>query len=289
MPNLADGTPYTERRVDLPDVALHVVEAGPADGPPLVLLHGFPEFWWEWRRQIGPLAAAGFRVVVPDGRGYGLSGKPAGLDAYRLHRLGQDVTDLADALGIGRFGLVGHDWGGIVAWWVAARRPERVSRLVAVNAPHPDTTWSTLRRDPLQLLRSSYVAVFQLPALPERLLAVGDHALLRRALTGTSRPGTFGPADIATYRGAWSQPGALAGMLGWYRALVRRPPGRAGRVRVPTLILWGRQDAALGPTFAEESLALCDDGRIAWFDEATHWLPHEEPEAVNGELIRFFA
>ena len=282
---LPDGTALRERRIALPDVTLHVVEAGPEDGPTVILLHGFPETGWGWRHQIGALARAGFRVVVPDQRGYGLSDKPGPVGAYRLARLGGDVVALADAIGAPTIGLAGHDWGGIVAWWVAARHPERVGRLAILNAPHPDTAWRVIRRDPVQLLRSWYVAAFQLPGLPEWWLARAGHAALTDALLRTSRMGAFSPADLARYREAWGEPGALAGMLGWYRALVRHRPPPAGRIRVPTLILWGRRDVALGPRFATESLALCDDGRIRWFDEATHWLQHEEPDAVTAALI----
>lgn len=285
---LPDGTALRERRVALPGVALHVVEAGPEDGLPVILLHGFPETWWGWRRQIGALARAGFRVVVPDQRGYGGLDKPGPVGAYRLERLGGDVLALAGSLGPGPVALVGHDWGGIVAWCVAARHPERVRRLAILNAPHPDTAWRVIRHDPVQLLRSWYVAAIQLPGLPEWWLARADHAALTQALLRTSRADTFDPEDLARYREAWAEPGALAGMLGWYRALIRHRPAAAGRVRMPTLILWGRRDVALGPRFATESLSLCDDGRIRWFDEATHWLQHEEAEAVNAALIGHF-
>lgn len=286
---LPDGTVLRQARVELGGIALHVVEAGPADGRPVVLLHGFPEFWWGWRHQVGALASAGFRAVVPDQRGYGGSDTPDAVAAYRLGTLGADVVALADALGLGRFDLVGHDWGGIVAWWVAARHPGRVRRLAILNAPHPDTRWAVIRRDPAQLLRSWYVAFFQLPHLPERILASDGFAPLARALARTSRPGTFSDEDLRRYRETWGRPGALAGMLAWYRALVRHPPRPAGRVAAPTLILWGRRDGALGPRFATESLALCDQGRVRWFDESTHWLLHEEPAAVNAELLAHLA
>ena len=278
-----------ERVVEADGVPLHCLEAGPADGPLVILLHGFPEHAGAWRRQMDALAAAGYRVVAPDGRGYGRSGKPDGIAAYRVSRLAADVVAVASACGAASVGLVGHDWGGIVAWWLAARHPERVRRLAILNAPHPDTRWSVLRRHPAQGLRSWYVAFFQLPGLPERLLAAGGFAALRRALVRTSRPGTFTSAEMAAYRAAWAQPGAIAGMLAWYRALVRRPPAPAGRVRVPTLILWGRQDTALLPAFATASAALADDVRLRWFDTAGHWLQHEEPDAVSAELLAFLA
>lgn len=284
---LPDGTIVCHRFIKLPFATLHVAEAGPPAGLPVILLHGFPEFWWGWRRQVGPLAAAGFRVVAPDLRGYNLSDKPAELDSYRLNRLGNDVVALADALGHERVHLAGHDWGGIVAWWVAARHPERVIRLAILNAPHPDAAWPTIRRDPVQLLRSFYVGLFQLPAVPEALLRAHDYAALVRALTATSRPATFSESELDRYRESWSQPGALTAMLNWYRALVRRPPERAGRVGAPTLVLWGVRDRALGPTVASESVRFCDEGRMQRFETATHWLQHEEPEAVNAALLAF--
>jgi len=284
---LPDGTEVRERRIELPGITLNLVEAGPIDGPPVLLLHGFPEFWWGWRHQIGPFARAGYRVVVPDGRGYNLSDKPGGLSAYRLDRLVEDVVALADRLSIGRFRLVGHDWGGIVAFAVAARHPGRVERLAILNAPHPAVAGRVLRADPAQLGRSWYIAFFQLPRLPERLLAKDDYAWLKRALFGSGRRNTFSAEDLARYAEAWSQPDALTAMLAWYRALLRRPAARVGRIAAPTLILWGRRDSALGPAVATESFAMCDDGRITWFDDATHWVQHEKAAEVSAALVRF--
>lgn len=278
-----------ERTRDLGRIRLHTVEAGPADGPVVVLLHGFPEYSYGWRHQIGPLVEAGYRVVAPDGRGYGRSAKPDGIDAYRMDELVGDVLALADALGSRRIRLVGHDWGGIVAWTVAARHPERVERLAILNAPHPDAMRPFLFRHPGQLLRSWYVGLFQLPGVAERILSARNHAALASALTRTSRPGTFGPAELDGYRAAWRRPGALTGMLNWYRALIRRPSGPVGRVTAPVRILWGRRDGALLPGLAEASLAFCERGTLRPFDDATHWLQHEEADAVSAELIAFLA
>lgn len=219
----------TTRRIPVRGLTLSVAEAGPEDGPLTVLLHGFPETWWGWRHQIGPLAAAGLRVVAPDQRGYGLSSRPEGIAAYHLDRLADDVTGLADALGHDRFRLVGHDWGGLVAWWVAARHPDRLERLAILNAPHPDVFGAYARRHPTQALRSVYVGLFQLPGLPEALLRVGDCAALRRALTNSSRPGAFSPHDLDLYAAAWRRPGAITAMLNWYRALRLRRGRRRDR------------------------------------------------------------
>jgi pimeloyl-ACP methyl ester carboxylesterase len=284
--NVAD---VSFRRVALPEVSLNVAEAGPDSGSPTILLHGFPEFWYGWRHQIGPLAEAGLRIIAPDQRGYGLSDKPSGVAAYHLDRLAGDVLALADTYGFPTVRLVGHDWGGLVAWWVASHYPERIDRLAILNAPHPGIVGAYMRHHPGQWLRSAYVGLFQLPGLPERLLTADRCRALRRALTTTSRPGAFAPAEIDRYVEAWLQPGAMTAMLNWYRALVRLPRSAPPRVRVPTLILWGRQDTALQSGLAEASLAFCDDGRIQWYERASHWLAHEEPAAVNAELMRFLA
>ena len=263
---------------------LHIESAGPEDGPLVVLLHGFPEFSYAWRKQIGPLAAAGFRVLAPDQRGYGRSGKPAGIDAYVLDELADDVLRLA---GERRFSLVGHDWGGVVAWWLALRNPERLDRLVILNAPHPATLESYALRHPGQMLKSWYVLFFQLPGVAEAAFRARDFRMPAGALVGTSRRGTFTSEDLERYRAAWAEPGAVTAMLNWYRALRRRRPVPAKRVAVPTLILWGERDAFLQPGLADAALALCDDGRLVRFDRATHWLQHEEAERVNGELVGF--
>lgn len=277
------------RQITLPEVRLHVAEAGPESGPPTILLHGFPEFWYGWRHQIGPLAEAGLRVIVPDQRGYGGSDMPRGISAYHLDRLAGDVLALADAYGFATFRLVGHDWGGLVAWWAASHHPERIERLAILNAPHPGIVGAYMRHHPGQWMRSVYVALFQLPGLPERLLTVDRGRALRHALTSTSRPGAFSAADLDRYVEAWLQPGAMTAMLNWYRALVRLPRAAPPRVAVPTLILWGERDTALQAGLAEASLAFCDAGRIRWYPQASHWLAHEEPAAVSADLTRFLA
>lgn len=269
-------------------ITLHVMEAGPRDGRPAFLLHGFPEFWWGWRHQIEPLARAGHRVIVPDQRGYNLSEKPDGVAAYTLDRLASDILALADSRQLARFAVAGHDWGGIVAWHLASARPDRVTRLIAINAPHPGVARPYLRRHPGQLLRSAYVGLFQIPGLPEALLRAGDFRLMKRAMRTSSRPGTFSEADLDRYRAAWEEPGALTAMLNWYRALPRSAVVTE-RVTIPTLVIWGAQDRFLQPGLAEASLALCDDGRILRIDNATHWVQHEEPERVNAAMLEFLA
>jgi pimeloyl-ACP methyl ester carboxylesterase len=270
-------------------VTLHVAQAGPEDGPAVILLHGFPESWLCWRRQIGPLAEAGYRVMAPDQRGYGTSAKPPHVVDYSLEILAADVIGLIDSAGREKAALVGHDWGGIVAWWVAMRYPDRVQRLAVLNAPHPVAFRRYLIRHPSQLLKSWYTFFFQLPFLPEAHFRRANWHALTRALRTTSRPGAFTEEDLDLYRQAWSEPGAITAMIHWYRAAMRhRPPEPADpKLRVPTLLIWGAQDAFIARGVAEASLALCDDGRLEWFEEATHWVHHEEPEPVNRRLLDF--
>ena len=185
--------------------------------------------------------------------------------------------------------MVGHDWGGVVAWWAAVTRPDRLRGLAVLNAPHPVVMRKHLLTDPSQMLRSWYLAFFQVPKLPEVLFRRANWKAAADALVGTSRPGTFGAADLAEYRRAWSEPEAFRAMIDWYRAAVRTPPMSPAdpRVRVPALLIWGARDRFLGRGLARESLALCDDGRLEMIEEATHWVQHEEPSRVNRLLIDF--
>lgn len=266
---------------------MHVVQAGPADGPLVILLHGFPEFWYGWQHQIDTLAEAGFWVWAPDQRGYNLSDKPKGIASYGIDTLAADVVGLINAAGREKAVVVGHDWGAAVAWWTAATYPERVERLVVMNVPHPAVMKRFASRDPGQMLRSWYMVFFQLPWLPETLSRLGNWAVLVRTLRKSSRPGTFSNADLQQYKAAWSQPGAFTAMVNWYRAALQKPPSRRSdiRITVPTLLIWGVRDQFLKREMAQLSIDRCDNGRIVFFENATHWVQHEEAERVN-ELIK---
>lgn len=275
-------------RLSTNGIALNAVASGPSDGPLVILLHGFPEFWYGWRHQIEPLASAGLRVVALDQRGYGLSDKPAGRQSYLLDTLADDVLGVADALDRKRFRLAGHDWGGIVTWHLAGRDPGRIERAAVLNAPHPATVWRHVATHPDQLARSSYVAFFQLPLLPEWALGAAGFASMRRALATTARPGSFTEDDLARYQDAWAQPGALTAMLNWYRALpLQTPPGAPGRIRVPVRVVWGDRDPFLNAGLAEAGLALCDHGEVFHLADATHWVQHDEAERVARLLVEF--
>jgi pimeloyl-ACP methyl ester carboxylesterase len=274
--------------VDVGAAQLHVALAGPPSGAPVVLLHGFPEFWYGWRRQIGPLADAGYRVIVPDLRGYNLSSKPTGSENYTPEALRGDVLGLFDHFGIKQAAVIGHDWGGLLGWWLAMHHAQRVERLAILNAPHPHVFREHFSRRPTQQLRSGYLLLFQLPRLPELLLSRGQYFWLRQAMRWTSRRDAFSEEDFARYQQAWAQPGALRAMLDWYRGARRSSAVSVpARVRVPTLLIWGERDFALGRRLAEDSLQLCENGRLQYLPKATHWLQHEEAPAVNRLLLDF--
>lgn len=281
--------PVEKTYLETNSLRLHAVQAGPEDGPLVILLHGFPEFWYGWVKQIEPLALAGFRVLAVDQRGYNLSDKPQGLDAYRLDQPARDVIGLIDLLERETAFLVGHDWGGVVAWVVAALFPERVAKMAVLNAPYPTTGFRAIFRDPTQLLRSAYIIFFQLPGLPEAILRKDDWDLLVRGMRNTSRPGTFSEEDFEQYRQAWWRKDAMTSMLNWYRAFLRRPaqlPWKP-RISVPTLVLWGARDIALSRATARLSLELLEEGQLEFFENATHWLQHERASSVNALLIDF--
>lgn len=270
-----------EHRIRGHGIDLHVVTAGPASGRPVILLHGFPDFWYGWRHQVDALAARGFRLIMPDQRGYGLSDKPAEVAAYDIGELSADVLRLMDALELRRASLVGHDFGGGVAWWIAANQPERVDRLVVLNCPH----FAVYRRAHLgleQLARSWYVYAMVTPRLGEAACKACNHEALVRLGPGT-RAGGMRVEDGPVYREAWGRPGVVRGMIAWYRAMIPALFRRFPRTRIaaPTLLLWGKRDPFLASSMARSSIELCDRGKLVMFPEATHWVHWDLPDHVN--------
>lgn len=264
----------------------HACAAGPPAGPLVLLLHGFPESSHAWHHQMRPLAEAGLRVVAPDQRGYGQSSKPEGRNAYKIDCLADDVEGLARALGATRYAVVGHDWGGVVAWHLASRGAAGLERLAILNAPHPATMGQHTVAHLGQAFKSWYVAFFQLPGIPELTLGAHDYMWLRHALAATSRAGAIGDEVLRQYRDDWNQPGALTSMLNWYRALPFDAFAQ-GRIKVPVQILWGDRDAFLDAPLADRAAALCDEVETLHLDDTGHWLHHEEPRRVNEALLRF--
>jgi len=277
---------------------MHLVEAG--EGPLVVLLHGFPDLWYSWRRQIPALAAAGFRVLAPDLRGYADTEAPRGVAAYRLEHLVADVVDLVTVAGEQRAHLIGHDWGGIVAWTAAATHPERFDRLAVCNIPHP-RAFRRAFRHPRQLVRSWYIYAFQVPIAPVLALRAHDGRLLRQVLrAGATRSDSFSDADLDRYTDALLGRGDLTGPLNYYRAVGRTPPrwpfashepGAPHPLAVlqPVLVQWGERDHALIPQLAEPPRDLVPDATTIRYPGAGHWVHLDEADAVNTQLLRFLA
>ena len=282
------GGVVREGYAEVGEVQLHYVEAG--QGPLVVLLHGFPEFWYGWRQQLQPLAAAGFRVVAPDLRGYNLSSKPTEVAAYDTDRLTADICGLIHERGAPSALLVGHDWGGSVAWATAMAHPEVVDRLAILNAAHPRKLSQGLHH-PGQLRKSWYFFFFDLPELPESVVQANNWHFFRNFLRDAHPPYT--PPELDRYIAAWSQPGAATAMINYYRSSVRTPPKRAAAalrpISAPTLVIWGQGDRYLGEELAEPDH---DDvpnlDRVERLADASHWVHHDQAERVTHLLIDFF-
>lgn len=282
---------FTFHKITANGLRFHYAESGPSHGPPVILLHGFPEFWYSWRYQLSALAQVGFRVIAPDLRGYNLTDKPEGASAYEIETLCDDVGALVRALGYNRVDLIGHDWGGVVAW-ATASAPEHqkaVKRLIICNAPHPLTY---LNRLSLKQLRMSwYFFFFQLPYFPERWLSNNNFEKLGAILRASSVKGTFTDEDLAKYKEALAQPGALTAAINYYRSMLRGNPYRIKNwlvpVRAKTLLIWGEQDPALSKDLTKNLDEWVNDLQVAYLPEAGHWVQQEQPEAVNRLMINF--
>jgi pimeloyl-ACP methyl ester carboxylesterase len=262
------------------EVRLHCAAMGPKDGPLVVLLHGFPECWVTWRAQLPALAAAGYRAVAPDMRGYGNSDKPRGVAAYRMEKLTGDVAALIAALGRDRADVVGHDWGGQVAWFLAMQHPLLVRRLALLNIPHPQQFARGLRTL-RQLRKSWYMFFFQLPFLAERFMT--DRRLRVIFKYTTERKGAYGDEEIAILVEAMRD---RSGPVNYYRAAARYPQ-RLVPIEAPVLVIWGEKDRFLGAELAEPSPRWVPHARVERIPEASHWVQADAPERVNELLLAF--
>jgi pimeloyl-ACP methyl ester carboxylesterase len=257
-----------------------VIDAGPEDGEPVVLLHGFPQDATAWNRMTPALHRHGLRTLAPHQRGYSPMTRPRGRGRYRLRETTGDVLALLDAAGLGSAHVVGHDWGGIVAWALGAWHPERVRTLTVLSVPHPAAMARAMVTSD-QALRSYYMALFQLPLLPERLLLAGGGAALRRML----RHGGLPAEAVDHYVARMCEPGALSAALGWYRALPWNGRDPVGTVRVPTLHVWSTGDAFLGRAGIDATEQYVDAPyRLEVLDDVTHWIPELAPDRIT-ELV----
>jgi pimeloyl-ACP methyl ester carboxylesterase len=268
-------------------IKLHYVTQG--EGPLMLMLHGFPEFWYSWRHQI-PELAKDYKVVALDLRGYNESDKPPQQSAYVMSEFIKDVEGVIKGLGYDRCVLVGHDWGGAIAWNFAYAHPEMLERLIVLNIPHP-AKFAEGMRIPQQLLRSSYVFFFQLPLLPELLLQASDYEAIANALTGMAvDKSTFSTTDIEAYKNAAAKRGALTAMLNYYRnALSNFRQQDWSLLQVPTLMIWGEEDKALGKELTYGTEAYVRDFQIHYIPNCSHWVQQEQPELVNRYIREFLA
>lgn len=289
-----DAESWTHGWAQLDNVVLHYIEAGEPENPLVVLLHGFPEFWYAWRHQIEALAAE-FHVVAPDLRGYNRSEKPSGIESYQLNRLVGDVTDLIEYFGAEQASVVGHDWGGVIAWELGHRYPACLERLAVLNAPHPGALERELH-SPAQLARSWYAFAFQLPRVPEFLLERIDGWL--GALLRDGPSAAFDESDIERYEHAIARPGALTAALDYYRAFGRSQlrrwfggehEARNKTIDARTLVIWGERDRALGVELTRGLDRWVPNNRIEYLPEASHWVQNDAPERVNELLEGFLA
>jgi len=288
------------RRIPLSTgIALNVSFAGPSDAPPVVLLHGFPESHRTWR-EVAPRLEQRFRLIMPDQRGFAGSDRPQAVAAYKPDQLVADVFALAEALGLASFSLVGHDWGGAVAWAAALKGDSRVGRLAIINSPHPWLFQKSLIEDPAQRAASQYISAFRAPGFEAMIEAKGFDWFFERTFSGHVDPAAIPQAEKRLYIEQWSRPGALTAMLNWYRAstLVVPPPGvtvplpdfllrLAPKIRIPTLVVWGMRDKALLPVQLDGLDELVDDLLLVRLADAGHFAPWEAPDDVASALGDF--
>ena len=290
------------RRVALSTgITMAVAEAGPADALPVILLHGFPESHRTWSK-LAPLLGDGFRLIMPDLRGFGQSDRPQDVEAYATDTLIADLFALADACGVDRFALVGHDWGGAIAWAAALRGDPRIERLAIINSPHPWIFQKSLIEDSAQRAASQYITAFRAPGMEAAVEAMGVDRFFDKSFGGHVDLATIDPADRAASIAEWSRPGALTAMFNWYRAshLVVPPPGvtvpvpgwvlrLAPKIRVPLRIIWGLDDKALLPGQLEGIGEVGDDVEVFPLKGVGHFAPWQAPRQVAAALAPFLA
>ena len=283
---------------DLNGVRLHYVTAG--KGKLLMFAHGFPEFWYGWKNQITEFENE-YQVVAPDMRGYNLSSKPVDVEQYRVEYLVEDLRLLAEHLGHRRFILIGHDWGGVVAWAFALRHPDCLEKLIIIDAPHPGVFNRELHDNPAQQQASQYMLMFRSPQA-EQVLSANNYASLVDSILGKGlKEGYFTAEDRDAYLEAWSQPGALTGGLNYYRAAQAGPPSDQGSqassslgtdavvpaVTVPTLVIWGEKDQALLTGNLEGLAEFVPELTVKRIPDGSHWVVHEKPDLVNAYIRDF--
>ncbi len=267
-----------EKYIETNGIKLHTIIAG--SRKPLILLHGFPEFWYCWSRII-PLLKDNFKLVIPDMRGYNLSDKPEGAENYKTEIILEDIKGLSEKLKLGKFSLAGHDWGGVISWLFAEKYPELLEKLIILNAPHNKIFAQILRTSKEQQKASSYILRFQ-QLNGEKYLIENNYKALKSVVFNDN----FSELDKKKYIEAWSQPGAILGGVNYYRAK-NDYSDWTGIIEVPTLVLWGMKDLALRPQLLEGLSDYVKDLRIEKHEKSTHWITHDAPEFVASKILDF--
>jgi len=271
-----------EKFIETNGIKLHTIIAG--SGEPLILLHGFPDFWYGWKNVISGLKDE-FKLIVPDMRGYNLSEKPEGIENYTLDILIEDIKGLSEKLGFNEFNLVGHDWGGMVSWALAEKYPEILKKLIVLNAPHPKIFRKLITKDNDQKKASGYIGRFLKEG--ENFLFENNFQALQLSVFGTAKnKKAFSEFDKEKYIEAWSQPGALTGGVNYYRAN-RRYEEWSGIINVPTLVIFGMKDMFVLPKVLEGLEDFIKDLKIVRIKNASHWVMHDDPELVNSSIQSF--
>jgi len=277
------GVKVKHELVKIGEIVLHVTTAGPEQGEPIILLHGFPDYWKTWQYQVPALVNAGYRLIIPDQRGFNLSSKPKGVNNYHISSLSNDITALLDHFGYEQCRLVGHDWGGMVAWQLLSDNSKRLQQVVILNAPHIKTMQRLSIKSATQILKSWYVYVFQIPFVAEKLL----YPIMIRWVNKRYKTG-----NDDNYTNAMMQSDSAISTIGLYRSAFRSIFSRIGiekiDIKVPVLLLWASSDIALSKNLAKESIAYCSRGKLEVLKNTTHWSHMDAPDVVTNKILSEF-
>lgn len=280
----------TSNFLKLPAGKLHYKFAGNSSNETIIFLHGFPEFWYSWRKQLDHFSEK-YHVVAPDMRGYNKSLKPKRVGDYKIDSISKDIIELLKHLGKEKVILAGHDWGAAIAWHLALLHEEQFSKVIILNVPHPYVFRKKLFTNIRQFSKSWYIFFFQLPFLPHRILGKSNFQRGTEMLVSSSQEGSFTEEDLEKYKAAWANENSMKYMIMWYKAMLRyswnMSQYRNKKVNIPLKIIWGKNDIALVPEMANESLQYCEQGELTYLEEATHWVQHDEPKKVIQLMEEF--
>lgn len=280
----------TNRMIVTNGIRLNLVECGKPEGPSMIFLHGFPDFHHGWRYQAAYFDEQKCHVLMPDQRGYNLSEKPKSVDDYSLDKLSRDIKGIIDSLGRTVW-LIGHNWGGMVAWQIALKFPELLNGLVILNAPHPEVYWDYYKSKKIPFGKNAQNMFFQVPGIAEGLLKMGNWSHFSQQFQKNARKGTITEGDLEKYRQAWNQSGAFSAMLNWQRAFHQQKSylKTSLKIEVPVLFIHGQQDTALSPQMVKESLSRCNQHYLKQLPNAGHWVQLDQHAVVNQLIHEFIS